>query len=65
MTGKNGKIGKWQIEWTIIVLILFSKESMNETKGGMQISWEIRNLINGIQQCICLSQSQNQQRVTF
>jgi hypothetical protein len=32
----------------------------------MKISWEIRNLVNVIQQCICLLQLKyNQQRVTF
>ncbi len=32
MTGKNGKIGKGQNDWTIIFLLLFSKERMNERK---------------------------------
>jgi hypothetical protein len=32
VTGKNGKIGKGQNDWTIIFNILFSKERMNERK---------------------------------
>ena len=37
MTGKNGKIGKGQNEWTIIFNILFSKEIMNERKAEWKL----------------------------